>query len=291
MKNGWFRFYSETISDRKLQRIARSTSRSLTEVIGFWAAILSIANDSPKRGTLMMSETIAIQCDDIADMLDMEPDDVEAILSQMVAMQMIELSDDTYRVTNWDERQYTDNSTERSRKYRKAHNATPEALHATLHATQMQRPDTDTDTDTDNTSSPGGEAGEISAPATENPGSSEKKPRARAIRDDVVAHLEAVFSAETNLPAPPRDSKKSESARRWWNPLWNIYEQCGRDADMAESCMRQAIQYMRSKRLTIHAPGSVEKIAVSIFGENGGARPAVPCDMVVTQSGKLVRAQ
>ena len=47
MPNPWFRFYSETLRDRKLERIARVTGQPRALIIGVWVTILSLANDSP----------------------------------------------------------------------------------------------------------------------------------------------------------------------------------------------------------------------------------------------------
>jgi hypothetical protein len=50
----WFRFYSEALSDRKLDWIVQDSGLPRLTVLGAWTALLAMANDSPERGRLLV---------------------------------------------------------------------------------------------------------------------------------------------------------------------------------------------------------------------------------------------
>lgn len=116
----WFRFYSETLTDRKIDRICRASQQPKVVVIGAWTTLMALANGSPVRGVLLLTEEIAYTLGDIADELGLDEDATMRLLDQFGKFRMIH-SDGTgiLYLTNWDKRQFSsDSSTERVRKFR-----------------------------------------------------------------------------------------------------------------------------------------------------------------------------
>jgi hypothetical protein len=120
------------------------------------------------------------------------------------------------------------------------------------------------------------------APASEYAPDAQKsqsqKPKSR--RAAVLSELEKEFSRFSGLPLPARKtaSEKSAAAKRWWNPLWQIYDvTAGADLERAKSAMQATIVKMRKDGLTITAPQSIQNIcAAMVAGGNGkGPRGAV----------------
>lgn len=155
----WFRFYSETMSDRKMNHAARLCGLSRLEIVGAWALILCAASESPVRGALYVTFQKRYMMDDVTDLLGCSNDQAESIMSAFVEMEMLEVSDGAYKVKNWDKRQYkSDNSTQRVRDYRsKPAEITEcnndETLHDRYSNVSVTPPETETDTDTDTESS------------------------------------------------------------------------------------------------------------------------------------------
>ena len=63
----WFRVYSEILHDNKIRRICRKTGHAKALVLGFWVCMLSLASESPSRGTLSISEDIPLTVEDLED--------------------------------------------------------------------------------------------------------------------------------------------------------------------------------------------------------------------------------
>lgn len=112
----WFRFYSEALTDRKLQRVCITTGQPKATVIGVWTIMLSIANDSPERGKLLIAEDTPITVGEIMHEAGLSDD---SIIEAFKSIGIIEEGDGAIAIVNWDKRQFTsDNSTERVRKHR-----------------------------------------------------------------------------------------------------------------------------------------------------------------------------
>ena len=125
MPNPWFRFYSESLRDRKLERVARVTGQPKALLIGVWVTLLSLANDSPIPGALLLTEDIALGLEDFALETGIEPDLLILIIDRFLVLQMLTLESGVYLVTNWDKRQFkSDSSVERVRRYRERKAAT-----------------------------------------------------------------------------------------------------------------------------------------------------------------------
>jgi AraC-like DNA-binding protein len=122
----WFRFYSEALTDRKIDRICRSLEQPKVIIIGAWTTLLALANDSPVRGLLLLTEEIPYTVEDIADELGLSKDLTLDILEQFGRFSMIHQDDgfDVFCLTNWSNRQFdSDNSTERVRRFRERQKA------------------------------------------------------------------------------------------------------------------------------------------------------------------------
>ena len=115
----WFRCYSETLHDRKIERICRELKTPKAYVIGVWNILLILANDSPVRGALLLTEDIPLMFDDLTLETGLDDETLREMLDQFQRMQMLAKDDDVYYITNWGKRQYaSDSSTERVRQWR-----------------------------------------------------------------------------------------------------------------------------------------------------------------------------
>lgn len=119
MPNPWFRFYSETLRDRKIEHLARVTGQSKTLLIGVWVTLLSLANDSPIPGALLLTEDIPLAIGDLAMELGLDVDATGGIIDALLGLRMLTFENGVYCVTNWEKRQFkSDSSQERVRAYR-----------------------------------------------------------------------------------------------------------------------------------------------------------------------------
>lgn len=103
----WFRYYTETMNDRKMTHAARLCGASKLEIIGAWSLILCAAGESPVRGALYVTLQKRYSNADVTDLLGCDEDQAKAIMSAFVEMEMLEVQDDAYHVKNWDKRQFT----------------------------------------------------------------------------------------------------------------------------------------------------------------------------------------
>lgn len=141
----WFRCYTELPDDPKLER--------LPPIAGWlWVTMMCLANKSPCRGYLLMSEGVPYTLKEIAAKARLRIDKVRTFYDQFTNMKMVEVVDlggqATIHLTNHDKRQYSsDSSTPRVRKHR-AGNVTGTLPKRDSNVSETP-PDTDTDTDTD----------------------------------------------------------------------------------------------------------------------------------------------
>ena len=96
MSNPWFRFYSEALRDRKLERIIRTTGQPKALIVGVWATLLALANDSPEHGVLLLTDDIALTFDDFCLETGLDEDTLRPILDQFMKLEMISLDDGIY---------------------------------------------------------------------------------------------------------------------------------------------------------------------------------------------------
>ena len=160
----WFRFYSEAITDRKIDRICRVLEQPKALIVGSWAILMAIGSDSPVRGVLLLTENIAFTDKDLADELGLDLDATQAILNQFQRFNMLHRDNGVIYLTNWDKRQFaSDDSAERVRRYRERQQAEPEQEcndDVTLQDSDGNAPDQNrTDTDTEHILTSGEDAG------------------------------------------------------------------------------------------------------------------------------------
>ena len=173
-KMPWFRFYSETINDRKIARIAVLTNQPKALVVGVWATVLALANDSPRRGTLMIAQGQWLTLDEIQAETGLDSVTFDNIMAGFMDMGMIHDASPNHKghlvVTNFHRRNFkSDSSTERVRKYRarNGNGSSEDVADDATETTEEQEgddagalpesssngegnaPDTDTDTETD----------------------------------------------------------------------------------------------------------------------------------------------
>jgi len=135
----WFRWYHGAATDPKLGGVAMRSKASLPEVIATWALVLENASASDERGD------VSIDAHEVAYVLRVEPEAVEAILSAMTDAGMLSEG----RVASWEKRQPKRDmpSTERVAKHRAAqvkHDET-RTQHAATPETRVDKSRLDTD--------------------------------------------------------------------------------------------------------------------------------------------------
>jgi hypothetical protein len=128
----WFRFYSETLNDPKVQRLPAQHFKT-------WVNLLCLAGSNggklPRR-------------DDIAFQLRMSDHDAQIQIDELIGVGLIDIAaDGSLEPHNWKGRQYiSDCSTERVRKYRENKAETVSNVSCNVSETP---PDTEADTETD----------------------------------------------------------------------------------------------------------------------------------------------
>lgn len=139
----WFRFYSETIGDPKLRRLARDMNASPAEAIGLWAILLALASSSPERGRLLLSAGIPITAEDLSQISGLA--NIDSWLVHMSELSMITRNLVGWQVTHWDARQFTsDDVNVRVKKHRSKNSET-------LQQRFCNAPEADTDTESTTT--------------------------------------------------------------------------------------------------------------------------------------------
>lgn len=108
----WFRYYVETIGDRKIRRLD-------FEQRWIWSAMLAAAADSPVRGLLLVAEDVPMTAGELAEFAGVKERKVRDTLSLTTKLRMTTVADGLIRITNWDKRQFeSDNVTKRTRAFK-----------------------------------------------------------------------------------------------------------------------------------------------------------------------------
>lgn len=139
MANSWLRLWHDMPNDPKWRTIARVSKQSIPAVLSVYVHLLVIASNATERG-----RTQNVCSEDLASALDLEPEQVDAI---MAAMQGRVLDGDM--VSGWAKRQVEreDGSAERAKRWREAQK---EAKQTQANANERKRtPDKDKDKDKD----------------------------------------------------------------------------------------------------------------------------------------------
>ena len=137
MANTWLRLWHDMPNDPKWRTIARASKQPISAVMAVYIHVLVCASNADERG-----RTQGLNNEDIASALDLEVEQVDAILS---AMQGRVLDGDS--VSGWEKRQpkREDGAAERAKAWREAKKNASERT-----ANAEERPDKDKDTDTEN---------------------------------------------------------------------------------------------------------------------------------------------
>jgi len=123
----WFRFYNETIRDRKITRVCISTGQPKAVVLGVWVTLLAMASESPERGVLLISDDMPITFEEIVFECGVLSEIVASVLEAFQRMNMLAVDEETFHITNWNNRQFdSDNSTSRVKRYRQRKAEKPE---------------------------------------------------------------------------------------------------------------------------------------------------------------------
>ena len=104
-------------------------------------------------------------------------------------------------------------------------------------------------------------------------------------RQQALSTLEGRFSSISHIPIPasktPRERKAA--AVRWWVPIADMWELCGRDTDRAVSLLELAYAKMVKDKLTISAPQSVLEVFKALYAEQARAREVKTAGAVATR--------
>ncbi len=116
----WFRFYSETPQDKKLDLIAEESGFDYLLILGAWSVLLCVANGSPIRGSLYVTMMKRYSNGYIAKMLRLPEKDTEKLLKYFLEYEMLGIDKNgAYYIKNFEKRQYkSDSSTARVNKHR-----------------------------------------------------------------------------------------------------------------------------------------------------------------------------
>lgn len=113
----WFRLYSEALNDPKITRLCTRTKLPKYAILGAITSLLCVANQSPVRGKLMMSESEPLTAEEIMAMCGMG-EEGEVIIKSLLELKFLSLDGEVYQITHWDKRQSPGESTERVRRHR-----------------------------------------------------------------------------------------------------------------------------------------------------------------------------
>lgn len=149
----WYRFYNETLTDRKIMRICRDSGQPKAVVIGAWSIILALASQSPDRGRLLISDDVPFTPDEVQEETGLDEDVFNTLIARFMAYGLLEEVDGCWEICNWHKRQpNSDSSTERVRRHRQ-NKAVTKAQHTESSETLPKRfsnvIDIDTDTETE----------------------------------------------------------------------------------------------------------------------------------------------
>ena len=147
----WFRVYSDILTDRKINRICKKTGQTPALVIGVWICLLALANDSPIRGILLLSEDMPVTIEDLEDETGLPREIINQLLDEFRLHGMID-GISTIQIINWTKRQFkSDNVAERVRQHREKRYNETILKRSSIVIESDTESDTDTDTESDTT--------------------------------------------------------------------------------------------------------------------------------------------
>lgn len=148
MANQWLRLWHDMPTDPKWRTVARVSGQRIGDVIAVFTHMLVCASNANERG-----RTQSFNCEDVASALDLETEQVAAIVD---AMQGRVLDGD--RLKGWEKRQVAreDGSAERARAWRESRKQEKEAETQANAIERNRTPDTDTEKSKPSSATPDG---------------------------------------------------------------------------------------------------------------------------------------
>lgn len=121
---------------------------------------------------------------------------------------------------------------------------------------------------------------------------SQQTPRRRpSQREQVTDDLASVFVEASGIPQPVRRARKQHAAynKRWRDPLWALFQASGEDLECAGNVIREAVSRMARDGLTLAAPQSVERVALSLIAATRRERQLYQQQPTVAEIGEMDR--
>lgn len=208
-KGLWVRLYTEITRDRKLRRHP-------APIRWAWITVLCMAKESPFPGTLLLSESVPVTIEDIADEAAIDVEEARQAIAVFKEQCMLTETDGVYSLINWAERQYeSDNSAERTRQYRERKKKQDETSQERHSDDAVTPPEADTETETDIISSPNGDSSPELFSPEELPDEPEQIPAKQTVPYDRV--VEAYHEC---CPSLPRIQQLTKERRRLIKKCW-----------------------------------------------------------------------
>jgi hypothetical protein len=234
----WFRFYSEALNDPKIKRVCRVTKLPKAVVMGTWVILLTMANDSPARGRLMVTEDIPYSIDEILDELGVDDPLIIKALDEIGLIHW-NTDDDCLVITAWDNRQFeSDNSAERTRKYRQRKKEQKLNECVTVYETSQERHGDVTVTG--------------KSKSNKKDTETEQEVEVDTKTQNAAADLVTFFSSQTN-----KSPRGVGDMANWQMQCETILEMSNNDPERAKALMSEAIIILEDKSYRYKSPGSL----------------------------------
>lgn len=306
----WFRFYSEALSDRKITRVCAMTRQPKVVILGMWTALLSMANDSPERGVLLIGDDLPLTLDEIFYEVGIDPETGQIIISVFVQVGMVSIEGGVYYITHWDDRQFaSDNSTDRVRKFRENKRRQAQAAEAgddstdeletvdevteagdgnatdnesddykkRFDETEVKRFSNVIDTESETESTPNGVAEKSANGAGKQPSKSKivdkDPPTAGDLlnADTPLKQIMGTFLAKTGMSMP----RKRSDQGFWWSEVKELFHIASDDTIKCQELVEKTIDEMKREKLSVVSPKSIVGTARRLAGETNGTQNGV----------------
>lgn len=253
----WVKLYTEMLDDPKIGRLPDAIKWR-------FVSLVLLAGECDKDGYLSNSSE-PMTVDDIAWRMRVTREQCETELTSLVNTGLLEDIDGAYLVTKFAERQGRPQSEKRAQwRERKARQRDTQDSHEDVtresresHAPRVEKSREEL--------SPNGET------ATDD-NTTEPKPRKKTERQIAVDELESRFASLSGLQKPPRDKSKAGGAARWWNPLGEMWELCGRDTASAWKLIESSYKKLIGEKMTVSAPQSLINTANAMHAQGNGRK-------------------
>jgi hypothetical protein len=246
MNYPWFRLYSDVLHDKKITRTSVQVKQPKAVVLGLWVTILSLANDSPERGKLLISDGIPLTIDEILYEAGLNGEGLP-IIEEFVKANMLSIEGETVIVIHWEDRQFaSDHSRERVKQYRERKKAVTETVKKRYSNVTVTAQESESEKEI--LSKDNSEKISQRRKSKENSGTVGPK---TIVRDK--------FFELTQLSEPPKKTMGT-----WWGWFSEILTIGQGDPIKACHIMETVIVYMRNEHLTITSPKSLINLARSV---------------------------